>query len=310
MMAWGLTSCEDDPAPALNEANKITSFKIGEALGAIDEITQTITVYIPRGETKEPQALSPEVTVSSKASLYPSSGEELNFSHPTSYTVTAENGVSRTYTVTVIVEEAPVVLESIAIRALPTRTAYETGDSFDPSGLVVVGLYSDGSVREEPGYTLSPSPVPTNAIGPVVVTVSVPGLEAPEVPVTFTVTVGAQRDVSVTIGLPNTNEEPEIFGIPEGGIILSASKNGHPDTIVISAAGKYDYSPPAAVYSSVQWYVDGTSLSSGSTDNIITIKASDYTLKIPHYITFVGTKGPSSDNRVEYSRTIPFTVER
>jgi hypothetical protein len=453
--AWGLTSCEDELA-ALAEANKITSFKVGNVLGAIDEETQTIVVFVPTGT--DLQKLTPIVTVSSSASLFPESGTEVDIRHPVSYTVTAENGVSRTYKVTVNAEDPTVTLNSIAIRTLPTRTIYEVGETFDPSGMVVVGVYSDQSVREETEYTLNPSPVLTEDIGALEVTVSVRGkpatftvtvrdarlesitvatlkdsyaygeeldpagiavtghysdgrtetevsssygvtgydpeksgsqtllvtlnrktatftvtvgypdpevtlssisvttlkgsyaygeeldpagivvrgfysngtdkIEAPadettpgytvsghnpekpgyqtllvtlgEKTATVTVTVGTkpvERDISVSIGLPNTNKEPEIFGIPEGGIKLSTSQNGLPNKIVISAANF------GSVYSNVTWYVDGSLFN--NSNNIITIEAVNYTLKLPHYITFTGTK----DN-IEYSRTITFTVER
>jgi hypothetical protein len=127
---------------------------------------------------------------------------------------------------------------------------------------------------------------------------------------TFQVNVNeaeAIRNISVTIGLPATNQEPEIFGVPEGGIKLSAGKNNDlPDRIVISAAGQDANAYPVVngvySYNSVRWYVDGTSHASS---NIMVIKAEDYTLKIPHYITFVGTR-----DGAEYSRTITFTVEQ
>jgi hypothetical protein len=65
----------------------------------------------------------------------------------------------------------------------------------------------------------------------------------------------------------------------------------------------YSSSRDEGVYSNIKWYVDGQEYPGSF--NIITIKAVDYTLKIPHSITFVGTK-----NNVEYSRIITFTVER
>jgi hypothetical protein len=536
--AWGLTSCsvEDDN---MEEGNKITSFKIGEALGSIHETEQVIDVFVPAGT--DLKALTPVVTVSSNASVYPPSGTEVNFSHPVSYTVTAENGVSQSYKVTVLAEDPTATLERIDIRTLPARTIYEVGETFDPSGMVIVGVYSDGSVREETEYTLDPSPVLTDTADEAIeVTVSVRGKDAPftvtvrnarlesitvatlkdsyaydealdpagiavtghysdgttrlEAPLsytvsngydpeksgsqtllvtlngktatftvtvgypappvtlssisvttlkasyaygeeldpagisvrgyysdgtdkieapadettpgytvsgynseksgsqtllvtlngktaTFTVTVGypdpavtlssisvttlkasyaygeeldpagisvrgyysngtdkieeaenytvtgyapekpgyqkllvtldgktatfsvivgtkpVERNISVSIGLPNTNKEPEIFGIPEGGIKLSTSQNGLPDKIVISVANN------GLVYSNVTWYVDGSPFN--YSNNIITIEAVNYTLKLPHYITFTGTK----DN-IEYSRTITFTVER
>jgi hypothetical protein len=443
----GFTGCED--SPPLSENNKITAFKIGNTLGAIDEEAQEILVIVPAGTNLS--ALKPVVSVSAHASVFPASEEEVNLNHPVSYTVTAENGVSRTYTVTVLTEAAAAVLNSIQIQAAPTRTIYEIGESFSPDGLIIAGVYSDGSVREVTGYTLDPAPVPTGTAGTQTVTVSVGGKSAsftvsvrsarlesisatplkfsyapgealtpagvvvtgyysdgtdkvetasytvtgydPATPGsqkvvvtlngktatftvtvgspvvlesisatplkinyafgeawdpadvvvkgyysdgttkiiedgytvtgyesqksgnqilavvlegkasgTFSVTVGVKRDISVTIGLPNAaDKEPEIFGIPEGGIVLSTSQTDLPEKIVVSAAAVGSSTPyTGGVYSYISWFIDG---SFNSSDNIITIYASNYTLKIPHYLTFVGTK-----DGVEYSRTITFTV--
>jgi hypothetical protein len=365
------TGCED-VLPGASGENKITSFKIGSASGAIDEVNQAIAIILPADANLS--ALTPELTVSTNASVSPESGKAVDISYPLSYTVTAENGVTRTYTVKATKEKAAAILESIQIQALPTKTIYEIGESFNHKGLIVVGIYSDDSIREETAYTLDPVPVSTAEAGTKTVTVAVGGktatftvsvrgavLEYIEVTVlksnyaygealdpagmavrgyysdgsdqleaegsytvtgyeseksgaqtllvtlngktnTFQVYVGPkpeERDIFVTIGLPNTNKEPEIFGIPEGGIKLSTSQNNLPHKIVISSAAGTGY----AVYSNVVWYIDGEY--HNVSNNIITIYAADYTLKIPHYITFVGIK-----DGIEYSRTITFTVER
>jgi hypothetical protein len=447
-IALGLMGCEDESDSS--GENKIIAFKIGEVLGSIAEVDQQISITVPTAT--DLINLKPVVTVSEHASVSPGSEETVNITHPVSYTVTAENGVTRTYTVTVSREPGPgAVLESIQIRSLPIQTIYERGESFSPAGLVVIGSYSDGSVREETGYTLTPAPVLLSAEGNQMVTVSVGGktteftvsvqasrlesisvvslktnypygeafnpttdivvtgyysdgtsqtetvsaaavtgydsekageqtllvtlngktrtfsvfvqqavrLESISVNVnplktsyaygeafnladiavtgyysdgtsqtetvtdaavtgydsekpgtqtlvvtlggktaTFMVTVQVKRDISVTIGLPNTNQEPEIFGLPEGGIKLSVSQsNDLPRQIIISAAGSN-----GVVYSQVQWYIDGDYKSN---TNILQIDAWGYALKIPHSITFVGTR-----NGVEYSRDITFTVEK
>jgi hypothetical protein len=306
IIAWGLTSCSGDDD--LKEGNQITSFELKikdeDARVFIKEVEKTIDVYVPAGTNVT--KLTPVVKISSGASVVPLEEDEVDFTHPMPYTVTAENGVSQTYTVTVTAYTADVVLESIEIRTLPTKTVYEIGESVDVSGLVVVGLYSDGSVQRETGYALNPSPVPTDAAGDVEVTVAVGGETT-----TFTITVrdSPQQEFAVTIGWP-TDEVPELFGIPAGGITLSATQsNNLPDKIVISAAGKTDdKNPPSenptviGIYSNIKWYVDGVSLSSDDDKNILLIEAKSYTLK-KHNLTFVGTL-----DGVEYSRTIPFTV--
>ncbi|MDR1300987.1 MAG: bacterial Ig-like domain-containing protein, partial [Treponema sp.] len=233
--AWGLTSCEGDPAR--EEGNKITSFKVGDVLGVIEEVEQTIVVFVPTNTNL--QKVAPVVTVSSKASLFPESGTEVDIRHPVSYTVTAENGASRTYKVTVNVEAPTVGLESIAIRTLPTRTIYEIGETFDPSGLVVVGIYSDGSVREETEYTLDPSPVLTASAGSAPVTVSVRGKTAPA----FTVTVRIVRLESISV---TTLKDSYAYGEaldPAGIAVTGLYSDGTTETEVPSSYAVTGYDP-------------------------------------------------------------------
>jgi hypothetical protein len=203
------------------------------------------------------------------------------------------NGKTATFSVTVGYPAPPVTLNSINITTLKTSYAYD--EAFDPTSIVVRGYYSDGTDKIEVADDYAITGYDPEKSGYQTLLVTLNGKTT-----TFSVNVGnkpVERDISVSIGLPNTNQEPEIFGIPEGGIKLSTGKNGLSDRIVISVANN------GSVYSYVTWYVDGSFVN--SSNNIITINASDYTLKIPHYITFTGEKGG-----VEYSRTITFTVER
>ena len=78
----------------------IQEFTIGGACGMIAE--DTITITVPAGT--DVSALSPEITVHPGAVVSPASGETQDFSQPVMYTVTAENGNTKEYTVTVTVE--------------------------------------------------------------------------------------------------------------------------------------------------------------------------------------------------------------
>jgi len=80
---------------------KITafSFAVPQANGEIDEKAKTISVSVPNGT--DVTALVPTIAVSEKATVSPASGEAQNFTDPVIYTVTAENGSTADYTVTV-----------------------------------------------------------------------------------------------------------------------------------------------------------------------------------------------------------------
>ena len=51
---------------------------------------------------------------------------------------------------------APVVLSSISVTSAPKKTTYTIGESFDSTGLVITGTYSDKSTKKITSYNLSP----------------------------------------------------------------------------------------------------------------------------------------------------------
>jgi hypothetical protein len=95
-------------ATVVNNAKSITSFTVAGVTvtttndsnkGVIDEGAGTISVTVPYGTNLA--SLSPTMVISANATANPASGTALNFSAPQTYTVTAEDGTSRTYAVTV-----------------------------------------------------------------------------------------------------------------------------------------------------------------------------------------------------------------
>ena len=94
------------PTPKSAEAH-ILDFSIPEQTqpAEIDYEKMTITVNVPFGT--DVTALTPEIEISAGASVSPASGEAQDFSQPVKYTVTAEDGKSRSeYTVTVSVAKS------------------------------------------------------------------------------------------------------------------------------------------------------------------------------------------------------------
>lgn len=95
-------------APAGSE-KAVVSFTIPGQAGesVINEAAHTVTVTMPAGT--DLTTLTPEITVSAGASVSPASGVEQDFTNGAAYTVTAEDGTSQTYTVSVVLESAPTV---------------------------------------------------------------------------------------------------------------------------------------------------------------------------------------------------------
>ena len=61
-------------------------------------------------------------------------------------------------------------LRELSIFKAPTKTAYKAGETFDPSGMVVTAIYSNGAKLENPAYTVAPSGA--LAVGTTTVTIS------------------------------------------------------------------------------------------------------------------------------------------
>ncbi len=97
-----LYSCSSDDAPTLSGEKSITEFKVLGFSGTIDEAAKTILDTVPKGS--DLTSLIPTITISSKASVSPTSGSSQDFSSSVTYKVTAEDGSSVNYEATVEIE--------------------------------------------------------------------------------------------------------------------------------------------------------------------------------------------------------------
>ena len=82
----------------LSNASMITSFSIGGTAGAINQSNRSITMELMEPDLR---ALTPEIGISTNATVSPASGVAQDFTSPVTYTVTAEDGSTTAYTVTV-----------------------------------------------------------------------------------------------------------------------------------------------------------------------------------------------------------------
>ena len=284
-----LAGCQDESSPS-SEKN-ITAFKIGNAAGAIYGEKAEIYIVLPQDAALT--ALTPEISLSSGASVSPKSGEPADFSFPLTFTVTAENGSVRQY---VVKASRAAALEYLSVRQPPFKTVYTQGEALDLAGLIVDGYYSDGTRKTEAVAPADVSGYDPDKAGEQALTITAGGGT-----VQFTVTVGYASPLALEIGFPKAGgADLAVYGLPAGELTLSVrEQNNLPKSIVISAGGKQ-----SEVYSGIEWSVDGTVLTAAA-DNIITIKAADYAYTIPHTLTLVATK-----DGARYSRTVAFTVVR
>ncbi len=83
----------------------IISFVVNGVNGVINESAGTISIVLPYGT--DLTSLKPVITLSGATSVSPASGETVNLSGPVTYTVTGEDGTTKTYKVTAVTSEQP-----------------------------------------------------------------------------------------------------------------------------------------------------------------------------------------------------------
>ncbi|GGH23982.1 hypothetical protein GCM10011418_31570 [Sphingobacterium alkalisoli] len=102
-----LGSCSKEYETAPTPYTEITSFKIGYYNGqdTIAGIIDGSTIHIVWPGSTEwpiPETVNPEITVSRNATVSPASGASIPLEDGTTYTVTAQNGTAKTYTIKLI----------------------------------------------------------------------------------------------------------------------------------------------------------------------------------------------------------------
>lgn len=108
-------------APAFSQTNHkcdILSFNVGDCYGKIYQPWQYLSIILPK--EMDLTKVSPTIRISEGASVSPASGEEVDLTKPTIYTVTAANGEKRIYRINVytVAKDNPILM-SFAFAELP-----------------------------------------------------------------------------------------------------------------------------------------------------------------------------------------------
>ncbi|MEW5847126.1 MAG: DUF5018 domain-containing protein [Bacteroidota bacterium] len=90
---------------ASTEKDILTFTIAGQVSSTIDAAAGTVTVVMPYGTNIT--SLTPTITVSQYATINPASGVAQDFTNPVTYTVTAQDNSTKTWTVTVTVQDVP-----------------------------------------------------------------------------------------------------------------------------------------------------------------------------------------------------------
>ncbi|HOU75373.1 MAG TPA: DUF5018 domain-containing protein, partial [Tenuifilum sp.] len=130
-------------AVASTEKDILTFTIAGQVSSVIDANAATVNVVMPFGTNVT--SLTPTITVSQYANIEPASGVAQDFTNPVVYTVTAQDGSTKQYTVTVTVQDIPLTtiysiqyttdasgdspLKTMQVRTKGVVTAVKSGSS-------------------------------------------------------------------------------------------------------------------------------------------------------------------------------------
>ncbi len=142
---------------AVARGRQILSFTYGAAAGVIDQVNGTISLELPAGTGT---TFAPTIRVSDFATVTPASGETQDFSKPVTYKVTAQNGSTNTYTVTVTVSQEQVEnpykadMESL-VQKITTRYSRTTAGAWEDWEWMNLGFYQNKRDNLDDGFSIA-----------------------------------------------------------------------------------------------------------------------------------------------------------
>jgi hypothetical protein len=166
----GFIACRNPAAPRTESSAKaITFFTValesGSSAGAIDEAGHAIAVSVPYGTTAT--ALVPTITHTGQG-VSPASGAAQNFTNPVTYTVTAEDGTTQDYVVTVTAEapNSDAYLSALALSAGTLTPDFGAGtttytaavaNSVESVTVTATARNTNATLAYSPSQTVSPA---------------------------------------------------------------------------------------------------------------------------------------------------------
>jgi len=169
---WTVTLTTQSPLTGTN----ITDFSISGQTGSsvISATNHTVSVVMPNGTSLA--NLTPTITVSAGATINPTTGTPRNFTSPVTYTVTAQNGSTQNWTVTVTA--APSTATDITAFTIPGQTGSSVISTTNhtvsvvmPNGTSLISLTP--TITVSAGATINPTTgAPRNFTSPVTNTVT------------------------------------------------------------------------------------------------------------------------------------------
>lgn len=157
-------------------------------------------------------------------------------------------------------------MESLTIATPPNKTVYKSGETFDPTGMVVVANYGEGLMANVTGYTVSPS-VLTDGVSEVVITYT-----EGRITKTATVAVTVEKvlvSIAITTQPTKTVYQYQESLDPAGMVVTATFSDG-------STAAVLDYTYPTTNFSTLgrqvmklEYTYEGVTK---STDLVVTVR--------------------------------------
>ena len=164
-------------------------------------------------------------------------------------------------------------MESLTIATPPHKTVYKSGETFDPTGMVVVANYGEGLMANVTGYTVSPS-VLTDGVSEVVITYT-----EGRITKTATVAVTVKKvlvSIAITMQPAKTVYQYQESLDPTGMVVTATFSDG-------STAAVLDYTYPTTNFSTLgrqvmklEYTYEGVTK---STDLVVTVQGK--TIAVP-----------------------------
>ena len=102
-----MNACDVEKEPYIQGADDekmILKFEVGDVIGTVDEDSKIVVLDFPAGT--DVSHLTPNIIVSTYATIEPESGVPQDFTNPVYYKVTAMNGTTTQYMVEAVVHDA------------------------------------------------------------------------------------------------------------------------------------------------------------------------------------------------------------
>ena len=238
IVAFTLTACSSSDDNDESSAKAITAYAIAGSSGTINETAKTITVNVPYG-----------TSVASMAATFTTTGEKVqvgstnqvsgtttnNFSSPVTYKVTAEDGSSVNYTVTVFVAASSAKAITEFSIGSNVGTINETAKTIavnvlwgkDLSALVPTFLTTGANVKVDSMVQIS-GDTANNFSSPVVYTVTAADASTQDYTVTVTANLGGSWTQKTDFGgaVAAARSEAVAFGILNGKGYMGTGWNG------------------------------------------------------------------------------------